>query len=204
MPRPSGDVTPRPPAPVAGADDTEITHLLRAWASGDTAAGDRLFGLIYPQLRRLVSRRITMRRPGEFLQTTDLLHETYLRLAQQRRIDWSGRAHFFAIAATLARRVIVDHARNGSRQRRGAGALHLALDDVVLAAEAPRVDILALDRALTELASIQPTASRVVDLRYFGGLSLDETADALGLGRATAVRAWRFARSWLGQRLLAS
>jgi RNA polymerase sigma factor (TIGR02999 family) len=201
MPRPSRDAAP---LPAAGDEPDEFTRLLRGWASGDAAAGDRLFELIYPQLRRIVKRRLSLRRPGELLQTTDLLHETYLRLTRQHRTDWNNRAHFFAIAATVARRVIVDHARHAARRHRRAGGLSLALDEVVLAAAPPRVDLVALDRALDELAAIDRSAARVVDLRYFGGLSLEETADALGIGRATAVRAWRFARAWLGQRLLAS
>lgn len=193
------------PSPIAWPPSAvpagEITTLLRAWTAGDAAAGDRLFRLIYPQLHRIVSRRLRAERYGEVLQTTDLLHETYLRLARQRQVSWNDRAHFFAVAATLVRRVIVDHLRHGSRRRRGGSARHVSLEEVVLPAQSPRVDVLALDHALTELAGINLTASRVVDLRYFGGLSLEETADALGLGRATAVRAWRFARSWLGQRL---
>ena len=201
MPRPSDAPSTAVRSPSAVGTAGEITALLRAWTSGEPGAGDHLFRLIYPQLHRVVSRRLRAERSGQALQTTDLLHETYLRLAQQRQVSWNDRAHFFAVAATLVRRVIVDHVRNGSRRRRGGGARHLSLDDVVLAEAAPRVDVLALDHALGELADINLTASRVVELRYFGGLSLEETAAVMGLGRATAVRAWRFARSWLGQRL---
>jgi RNA polymerase sigma-70 factor, ECF subfamily len=179
----------------------EITGLLRAWTAGDAEAGERVFKIIYPQLHRVVSRRISSDRAGDRLQTTDLLHETYLRLADQKRLTWNDRAHFFAIAATLVRRVVVDKVRHGRRQRRGAGARHVHLDDVELPIEVPLVDVVALDTALTELAAINLTAARVVDLRYFAGLSQEETADVLGIGRATGVRAWRFARSWLKQRL---
>jgi RNA polymerase sigma-70 factor, ECF subfamily len=201
MARPSADPSPLVQSPSAVVPAGEITTLLRAWTSGDEEAGDRLFRLIYPQLHRVVSRRLRAERPAGNLQTTDFLHETYLRLVRQRQVDWKDRAHFFAVAATLVRRVIVDHLRHGSRRRRGGGSRQVSVDEVVLAVTAPPVDLLALDRALTELAVVNPTASRVVDLRYFGGLSLEETADVLGLGRATAVRTWRFARSWLGQRL---
>jgi RNA polymerase sigma factor (TIGR02999 family) len=208
MTRPSGfssrrssvstSTSPRNPPP------GEITRLLKAWTSGDADAADRLFHLVYPQLHRLVSRRLELMRPGEILQTTDVVHETYLRLAGQRSVTWNDRVHFFAIAARLVRRVLVDQARRRRRLRRGAGTLSLGVDEVKLAVEAPAVDLLALDLALSELAAINLTAARVVDLRYFAGLSVEETAGALGMGRATAVRAWRFARSWLGQRLSSS
>lgn len=179
----------------------EITGLLRAWTAGDAEAGEQLFEAIYPQLRRVVSRRLSSDRAGDRLQTTDLLHETYLRLADQKRLTWNDRGHFFAIAATLVRRVVVDDVRRRRRLRRGSGVRHLDLDEVELPVEIPLVDVVALDAALTELAGINPTAARVVDLRYFAGLSQEETADVLGIGRATAVRAWRFARSWLRQRI---
>jgi RNA polymerase sigma factor (TIGR02999 family) len=198
---------PDPSAPstrgsARGARPTgEITGLLRAWTEGDAEAGDRLFEAIYPQLHRVVSRRLLSDRAGDRLQTTDLLHETYLRLADQKRLTWNDRSHFFAIAATLVRRVVVDHARHRRRLRRGAGSKHVDLDAVELPVEIPLVDLVALDTALTELAAINSTAARVVELRYFAGLSQEETADVLGIGRATAVRAWRFARSWLRQRL---
>jgi RNA polymerase sigma factor (TIGR02999 family) len=198
---------PDPFAPPARASTSggrptgEITGLLRAWTAGDADAGERVFKLIYPQLHRVVSRRLTSDRAGDRLQTTDLLHETYLRLADQKRLTWNDRSHFFAIAATLVRRVVVDQVRHRRRLRRGAGARHVSLDDVELPIEIPLVDVVALDTALTELAAINITAARVVDLRYFAGLSQEETADVLGIGRATGVRAWRFARSWLRQRL---
>jgi RNA polymerase sigma-70 factor, ECF subfamily len=191
---------PLPPPSAAGP----ITTLLRAWTAGDDDAGERLFGLVYPQLHRVVSSYLRAQRPGEVLQTTDLLHETYLRLSRQNRVTWNDRAHFFAVASTVVRRVLVDQVRRTRRLRRGGGAHTLSIDDLPLAAADSQVDLLALDEALNELEAIHHTAARVVDLRYFGGLSIEETADALGMGRATAVRAWRFARSWLAQRLSAS
>jgi RNA polymerase sigma factor (TIGR02999 family) len=192
---------PRPPDPAGPPPAGEITVLLNEWAAGDAEAGERLFKIIYPQLRRVVSNRFRFRRSGRAVQTTDLLHDTYLRLAEQKRVTWNDRAHFFAVAATLVRRVIVDHARRRARRRRGAGAVHLALDDVPVAVELPPVDVVDLDRALHELAAIDLTALRVVELRYFVGFSVEQAADILGLGRSTAVRAWNFARAWLGERL---
>lgn len=183
----------------SSSSTVEITQLLRAWSAGDHEAAERLFEAVYPRLRRLVAARLAAAREPH--QTTDIVNDLYLRLERQRRVAWSDRNHFFAIAARVVRRVLVDHARGRSTLRRGAGPRLVGLHHVSLAADAPTADLLTLDRALDELAAINLTALRVVELRCFGGLTLDETAATMGVGRATAVRGWRFARNWLVQRL---
>ncbi|MEM6454708.1 MAG: sigma-70 family RNA polymerase sigma factor [Acidobacteriota bacterium] len=186
------------------ADD--VTQLLHAWRDGDEAARDRLIELLYPQLRRLAGHLRNQRDARDGLQTTELVHEAYLKLIDQTRAGWQDRAHFFAIAARVLRRLIVDHLRHHQRQKRGGDAVHHPLDDVTLPAlDGPdAIDVLSLDQALHRLAQIDATAARVVELRYFGGLSHDETADLLNIGRATVGRAWRFARAWLRAQLAAT
>ncbi len=177
----------------------EITRWLEGWQAGDLTDRDRLIECIYPRLRQLV-RFHRYRRRGEVVQTTELVHDLYVRLVGQRQIDWHGRSHFLAIAGRLLRRIIVDQERLRRRKKRGSGALELAFEEslhVVEKTSVPLSDVLTLDRALTELASIDDRAARVVELRFFAGLTHDETAEALSLGRATVVRSWRFARAWL-------
>lgn len=181
--------------------DGSITRLLREWSEGSRDAGDRLFDLIYPELKGLARQHLARESPHHGLRPTELVHEVYLRLARQRRCDWQCRDQFFALAATFIRRILVDQAKLRLRGKRGQGALHLSLEEVQLPALSPNLDLLALDAALVELAGIRMAAARIVELRYFAGLSLEETAEVLGASRATILRNWRFARAWLGRKL---
>lgn len=185
-------------------DVEETTSLLRAWTRGDEQAGDRLMERLYPDLRRLAASRLEEAGSDLTLQPTELVHEAYVRLVDQRRTQWQSRAHFFAIAARLVRRVLLNYARDRRRQKRGGGLTLLPLDEVRTAGAGetpPALDLLALDEALGRLAAIDPTAERVIELRYFGGLTVEETAEALGIGRATVVRSWRSGRIWLKELL---
>jgi RNA polymerase sigma factor (TIGR02999 family) len=186
---------PDPGAPAEPA--APVTALLRAWAQGDAAAGDRLFAILHAELRRQAARYMRRERPGHTLQPSGLVNEAYLRLAGSPDLDWHSRAHFFAIAARIMRQVLIDHAR-----RRRAGkreACHVTLDDVVAAA-AP-LELLDLDAALNELALLDPRSAQIVELRYFGGLDVEEAASALGLSPRTVKREWATARAWLQHRL---
>ncbi|MEM7048323.1 MAG: ECF-type sigma factor [Acidobacteriota bacterium] len=181
--------------------DGEITALLAAWAAGHEQATDDLFERLYPELRRLARQRL-LREPHTALQATELAHEVFLRLARQNRCHWHSREQFFALSSTLLRRVLVDRAKHRLRRKRGSGVALLSLDEVAAPGLLPPShSLLDIDRALEELAEIRATAARVVELLIFAGLSLDETAHALNLGRSTVQRRWRFARSWLARRL---
>ncbi len=178
----------------------QITALLRDWQGGDAQALERLIPLVYAELHTLASRHLSRERPGHTLQTTGLVHEAYLRLAGQRQVDWQGRAHFFAIAARLMRRILVDHARRERRKKRGARAVHLPIGDAVEVAAADGVDAVdacALDRALSRLEGADPQQARIVELRFFGGMTVPETAEVLGISAATVKREWAVARAWL-------
>jgi RNA polymerase sigma factor (TIGR02999 family) len=167
-----------------------------AWTGGDAAAGEQLFPLVYSELRRRAAAHLRRERAGHTLQPTALVNEAYLRLLQQRA-TWQNRAHFFGIASQLMRRVLVDHARRAGRAKRDGG-LHLALEDQVAAHEGPSpLDCLALDAALTRLAAVDERKARIAELRFFGGLTLPETAHVLGLSVATIEREWRTTRAWL-------
>jgi RNA polymerase sigma factor (TIGR02999 family) len=176
----------------------EVTALLRAWRAGDRSAEDSLLPLVYGELRRRAVHCLARERPGHTLQPTALVHEAYLRLVDQEQAAWQDRAHFFAIAARLMRQILVDHARRRASAKRGRGRepvpLELAGD---LAAEEAAADLVALDDALTALAEFDPEGARLIELRFFGGLSLVETAEALGVSRPTVVRRWRAVRAWL-------
>ena len=177
-----------------------ITAWLVAWAAGDGEAERRLFDLVYPELKRLARQRLARERGQITLGATDLVSEAYLRLVAQR--GWQNRQQFFALAATYLRWILVDHAKHGRRRKRGHDAVHLALDEELLpGGTRPDLDLLALDQALVELARVRTLAARIVELRFFAGLSLEETADALGASRATVLRQWRFARAWLACQL---
>ncbi len=179
---------------------TPITRLLRDWQGGDAEALERLIPLVYRELHALASRHLSRERPGHTLQTTALVHEAYLRLAEQRQVDWKGRAQFFGIAARLMRRILVDHARRERRAKRGGGAPHLSLE---LAAGVPgrgsvdAVDACALDRALSRLEAADPQQARVVELRFVGGMTVEETAQVMDVSPATVKRDWAVARAWL-------
>jgi RNA polymerase sigma factor (TIGR02999 family) len=157
--------------------------------------------VLYPHLRRLAAHQLAEGGRDLSLRPTELVHEAYLRLVDQRQANWRNRGHFFAVSARLMRRLIIDHARRTRRQKRGGGVVHVPLEDLELVSVAPSSRLLALDAALERLAEIDPTAAQLVDLRYFIGLSIDDAAKALELGRSTAVRRWRYAKAWLGREL---
>ena len=177
-------------------ESSEITVLLKAWSAGDERALDRLVVLVYPELRRMARRYMRQSPAGQTLQTTALVNELYLRLAGIDALGWRDRAHFFAMAATLMRRVLVDYARQRARDKRGAGLSVTSLDDNVIAPQRA-VDVVALDEALERLATVDPQQSRVVELRFFVGLSVQEAAEALGISPATVKRDWATAKLWL-------
>jgi RNA polymerase sigma factor (TIGR02999 family) len=174
-----------------------ITHILKEWNAGDAQALDRLTPLVYEELRRQATRYVRQERPGHTLQATALIHEAYLRLVDAKDVNWQSRAHFFAIAANLMRRILVDHARRRDAEKRGGSAIRLTLDDAVAAAGENEVDLLAIDEALDRLAAIDTQQARVVELRFFSGLSVEETAAALGVSPKTVKRDWSVARAWL-------
>lgn len=182
-------------------DLDELTAVLRAWSDGDPAAEARLLPLVYDQLRRQAAHQLRRERPGHSLSPTAVVHELYLRLVPQERASWVNRAQFFAVASRLIRRVLVDHARARRTAKRAGGWQRVTLADDLADAGAPDLDLLALDRALEELAALDSRRARLVELRYFGGLSLDETAAALGVSAATVSREWQLARAWLHRRL---
>jgi RNA polymerase sigma factor (TIGR02999 family) len=187
--------------PIAGGEAVEqqqadVTGLLEAWRSGDGRALDALAPVVYDELRRLAARYLRRERPGHTLQGTEIVHEAYMRLVQQR-VPWQNRAHFYGIAAQCIRRILVDHARNRHAAKRGAGNLMLALDEALAAPERRDVDLTRLDDALTDLAKLDDQQARIVELRYFTGLSIEETAEALGISPATVKRDWTTAKAWL-------
>jgi RNA polymerase sigma factor (TIGR02999 family) len=180
-----------------------VTQLLRAWGQGDLQARDELLPLVYRELKRRASGYLRHERPDHTLQPTALVHEAYVRLVGQDRVSWQNRNHFFGIAAQMMRRVLVDHARALRAAKRPGAAVKVTLDEGV-AAVAPRdCELLLLDDALRELAVIDPRQARIVELRYFGGLSEQDVADILSLSRTTVTREWQTARAWLYRRMTA-
>jgi len=179
----------------------EVTQLLRDWRQGNRAAFDQLIPLVYDELRRLAKRHLQRQSPGHTLQTTALVHEAYLRLIEQQNIEWQNRAHFFAVAARAMRFLLVDHARARQYAKRGGGARQVTLDEVAVVSPERNTDLLALDEALSRLAALDPRKSQVVELRYFGGLSAEETAEALGVSEVTVKREWLKAKAWLYREL---
>jgi len=173
-----------------------VSHLLADWSQRDAAAREELVPIVYEELRRLAHHYMRGERPNHTLQTTALVNELYVRLAGIDAVQWKDRAHFFAMAATLMRRVLVDYARLRAREKRGGGVSVTSLDENAVAAQ-PAVDIVALDEALDRLAALDPQQSRVVELRFFAGLSVEETAEALGISPATVKRDWATAKLWL-------
>lgn len=176
---------------------SDVTRLLLAWRGGDRAALERLVPLVYAELRRQAHRQMRRERPGHTLQTTALVNETYLRLVDSKRVRWQNRAHFFGVCAQLMRRILIDHARARGSLKRGGDAVHVALDDTPVGSSPPYADLLALDEVLTRLAAIDMRKSRVVELRYFAGLSVEETAEALDVSPDTVMRDWKMAKLWL-------
>ena len=177
------------------ASGGEITILLQRWTEGDASAKDQLTPLVYSELRRMAKARL--RREENSLQSAELVHEAYLRLVVQDRAHWKDRAHFFAICARIMRRILVDHARARQRLKRGNGATVVELTGEIAATPSASYDVIALDDALNTLAQMDPHHSRVVELRFFAGLSIDETAEAMQLSKATVNRYWVAARAWL-------
>jgi RNA polymerase sigma factor (TIGR02999 family) len=181
----------------------EITQLLREWQNGSQDAFGRLVPLVYEQLRELASRQLAREWRHNRPQVTTVVSEAYLKLFGQQNVDWQNRGHFFAIAAQMMRRILVDHARHERRSKRGGGVVPVALDEAMAAPVDPvdAIDALDLDRALQKLEVLDHTQGRIVELRYFGGLTVDETAVALGISPATVKREWALAKSWLYREL---
>ncbi len=178
-------------------DRVAITKMLLAWNGGDQAALHRLIPLVHDELRRLAHRYMRGERSGHPLQTTALVNEAYVRLVDSSRVRWQSRAHFFAVSAQLMRRILVDVARARRKRKRGGGGVHVSFDEALAVAGGPGLDVIALDDALRALAAFDERKSKVVELRYFGGLSVDETAEALGVSSVTVMRDWSVAKVWL-------
>jgi RNA polymerase sigma factor (TIGR02999 family) len=186
------------PTPQNGSDD--ISHLLRAWSDGDQLALGVLTPIVYAELRRLAHRYMRGERPGHSLQTTALVNEAYMRLVDYKRMQWQNRAHFFAVSAQLMRRILVDHARRHNLKR-GGGVPHVSLDEAVVVAGDPGADLVALDDALNALGRVDPRKVRVVEMRFFAGLSVEETAVVLKVSPITVRRDWSSAKIWLYREL---
>jgi RNA polymerase sigma factor (TIGR02999 family) len=191
---------------VTRLDSADITSLLKAWRRGDQVALDQLMALVYDRLRAQARRHMRMERSGEILQTTALVHEVYLRLARGQDVDWHDRVHFFAMSAQLMRRILIDTARARTAAKRGGGAAtpshSSAVDlDQIPHAESSASSLCALDDALESLTRIDPRRAQVVELRFFGGLSVEETAEALQVSPQTVMRDWRLARAWLAREM---
>jgi RNA polymerase sigma factor (TIGR02999 family) len=181
--------------------DESLTGMLQAWAKGDLDARDRLLPIVYGELRKQAARQLRGERPGHTLQPTALVHEVYLKLAQPRRVPWESRAEFFAAAAQAMRRILVDHARKRAAVKRAGKWTRIALADDVAFQGQRELDLLALDDALDRLAELDPRHARIVELRFFGGLSVLEAASVLKISTATVKRDWSYARAWLHRQL---
>jgi len=175
----------------------EITQMLRAWGQGDQAAVEAVLPLVYDELHRMARRYLARRQPGHTLQPTVLLHEAYLKLADQKGKVWSDRAHFFAVAARAMRHILVDHARTRQRDKRGGGGRRVELEEALVVSDERGAELIALNDALEALTRVDPRKSLVVELRFFGGLSEGEVAEALGVSEVTVKRDWRAAKLWL-------
>jgi RNA polymerase sigma-70 factor (ECF subfamily) len=186
---------------MAGSASHGVTGLLLAWSEGEQAALDKLVPLVYSELRRIAHRYMNRERPGRTLQTTALVNEAYLRLIDASQVRWQDRAHFLAVSAQLMRRILVDFARSRRYQKRGGGAQKVTLDEAVIPSRPQSRDVVALDDALTALAATDARKSRVVELRFFGGLSVEETAEVLKVSPDTVLRDWRLARAWLAREM---
>ena len=195
MPGPS-DIGKPPDSPPG-----EVTRLLLAWSQGDAKALEELIPLVYVELRRLAEQYLSREDPGHTLQPTAVVHEAYLRLVDQKRVTWKNRGHFFAVAAQTMRRLLVDHARRRDAEKRGGAATRVPLEDAVASTQPREAKVIALDQALGKLATLDATQAKIVELRYFGGLTLDETADLLGTSPSSVGRAFRLARAWLYREL---
>jgi RNA polymerase sigma factor (TIGR02999 family) len=179
----------------------EITRLLHEWAGGNADALPRLLEIVYPELRKIAASRLRTERSDHTLQPTGLVHEAYMRLAHRPDRHWENRTHFYAVAARVVRAVLVDHARARRRVKRGAGALSVEIGESHAQVPPPAVDLLDLDAALLELEAIDATRARIVELRHFAGLSIEETAEALGISESTVKRGWLAAKTWVRRRM---
>ena len=175
----------------------KVSALLADWSNGSEAARDELIPLVYDELRRLAGHHMALERSGHSLQATALVNEAYLRLINQRQVRWQGRAHFFALASRMMRRILVDYARSRHYAKRGGAARRVSLEDAMIVSEEKTRDVVALDDALTRLAAIDLRKSQVVELRYFGGLSMEEIAEVLKISEVTVRRDWSTAKAWL-------
>jgi RNA polymerase sigma-70 factor (ECF subfamily) len=191
--QPQDDETRTPPV-------GEVSELLRAWSDGDRAALDSLTPIVYGELHRLAARYMRGERPGHSLQTTALVNEAYMRLVDYKSMKWQNRAHFFAVSAQLMRRILVDHARRHNLKR-GGDMLHVSLDETALVGSGKDADLVALDDAMTALAQLDSRKVQVVEMRFFGGLSVEETADVLKVSAVTVMRDWSTAKAWLYREL---
>ena len=178
------------------ASSHDVSAILRAWSDGDQRALDRLTPIVYDELRRLARRYMRQERPGHSLQTSALVNEAYMRLVDYKRMQWQNRAHFFAVSAQLMRRILVDHARRRNLKR-GGGLPHVSLEDAAVVGSETAADLVALDDAMNGLAQLDPRKVQVVEMRFFGGLSIEETAEALGMSERTVKRDWTMAKLWL-------
>jgi RNA polymerase sigma-70 factor (ECF subfamily) len=179
----------------------DMTQLLVAWSEGDQSALERLLPLVNTELRRLAGHYMRRENPGHTLQTSALVNEAYLRLIDQKNVRWQNRAHFFGIAAQLMRRILIDHARKAQYQKRGGGAVQVSLDEAVAVVEARAAELLAVDEALERLTAMDARKGRIVELRFFGGMTEEETAEVIGISVPTVQREWRAAKAWLHRML---
>lgn len=175
----------------------EVTQLLADWAKGDSSALDKLFPLVHGELRRIARRQMSQERPGHTLQATALVNEAYMKIAGQKGFEWHNRSHFFAVCAQVMRHVLIDHARAHARDKRGGGAIQVSLNEAAVMVKEQAADFVALDDALQELEIVDQQKARIVEMRYFGGLSIEETAEVLNISPRTVRREWRRAKAWL-------
>jgi RNA polymerase sigma factor (TIGR02999 family) len=186
---------------MVGGRQDEVTQILHDWSGGDSQAPERLMPLVYDELRRLARSFLARERGDHTLQPTALVNEAYLRLVGQRSVSWQSRAHFYGIASRMMRRVLIDHARTHSRDKRGGAAVHLSIDDVQVPIEERAASFVAIDEALETLAKMDERKSRIVEMRFFGGLTDEEIAEVLGVSTRTVLRDWKMARLWLFREL---
>lgn len=184
------------------SESHHITRMLREWSGGSNDALEELMPLVYTALRKQAAGFLRRERRGHSLQSTELIHETYLKMVDQREVDWKNRAQFFAIAASMMRRILVDHARGKNRGKRGGDAVKMTLDETIIAGGTEKtVELMALDEALHRFEKIDERKARIVELRYFSGLTLEETAAVLNISRSTVAEDWAFAKAWLHREL---
>jgi RNA polymerase sigma factor (TIGR02999 family) len=183
------------------APQSDVTQLLVQWSNGNQHAFEKLVPLVYDELRRLAGRYLRRERSDHTLQSTSLVHEAYLRLIDQRQVKWQNRAHFFGVAAQIIRRILVDHARAHQAAKRGGGAFKLTLDEALAASDSRDINLMALDECLNALAEMDPQQARIVELRFFAGLTIEDTAEVLGISPATVKRDWAMAKAWLFREL---